>query len=230
VTIGSSFTIVEPRCNADTFIRWALLDKTVVPLFVVTKIDFATTVTLSHDASAVLNNPNAGGSSALSEALSFEVLRVQFGAQLCRTEMQIRCKCASRACPDVTTDTHKDWTQSKITDYSITIGCERIGVSVTRACVFKGDFTDAMAKRLLTKKLFGVVDSSAHVITPHAWKRQVLHVWCQEPYIADVLRRVYNDELDAALTRDTLVICTVAHGAEWIFFGSKAAPKIVTCT
>jgi len=179
-------------------------------LFVVTKIDFAATVTLSAEASAVLNNPNAGGSSALSEALSFEVLRVQFGAQLCRTEMEIQY-----------------WLHpTKITDYSITIGRERIGVSVTRACVFKGDFTDEMAKRLLTKKLFGVADSSAHVITPHAWKRQVLHVWCQDAHVAAVLRRVYN-ELDATLTRDTLVICTIAQDADWIFFAQHTTPKIV---
>jgi len=208
-TISRSFVVEEPSGNADTFIRWALLDD-VRGLFVVSKIEFrGGMLALSADARAVLNNPNAGGSSALSEAISFECLRVQFGVRLCRTEMQIQY-----------------WTQSKITDYSIVIGAERIGVSVTRACVFKGEFTNEMARRLLVKKLSGVLDSSAHVITPHAWKRQVLHIWCQFAYVADVLRNVY-EQLDVALRRDTLVICTVCPGAQWMFFASTNAPEIV---
>jgi len=58
-----------------------------------------------------------GGNSALSEAVSFDTLRAQYGCQLVRTEMEIDY-----------------WCVTKITDYSVMAMDARIGVSVTRAC------------------------------------------------------------------------------------------------
>lgn len=100
-----------------------------------------------------------------------------------------------------------------------------IGVSVTRACAFKGEFTEEFARHLLTKKLTGVNQSSSHVITPHSWRRQVLHIWTQSAAIADTLFSVYVT-LPHALRQDTLVMCTVtdAHEAHWLYFGTTQTP------
>jgi len=207
-TFSRSFAIHEPRPQIDAFIRWvARPDATAT--FLVSRMEiYAKVLVFSHDAKQVFANPNAGGSSALSEALSCEVLSTQFGVSLCRTEMQI-----------------KYWAQSKITDFSVTVGGVRIGVSVTRACAFRGQFTLENAQALLTKKLNGINDSTEHVITPHAWRRQALHIFVQHQYIADLLEVAYN-ALPTELRRDTLVLCTITQDADWIYFGGDDTPMI----
>lgn len=207
-TLSPSFTVCEPSHDVVTFLRWALGDGdasgAAAPTFIVATVDFGRHMALCAEAQSVLTNPNAGGSSALSEALSFALLKTQFGVRLERTEMAIQY-----------------WTSSKITDFSVRVGHVRIGVSVTRACAFRGAFTAEHARHLLTKKLHGINDSTDHVIVPHAWKRQVLHIWTQTAAIADTLFAVYAT-LPAALRNDTLVMCSVTPAAnEWLYFGTQ---------
>ena len=79
-------------------------------------------IKLTNGGRKLLETPNAGGNSVISEVLSFEVLaEYLFSVKLLYTEMELEYKCAS-----------------KITDYSILVGKEPIGVSVTRMMKFKG--------------------------------------------------------------------------------------------
>jgi len=147
--------------------------------------------------------PNAGGTSVNSEALSFEVLRRMFNARLHATEMELQY-----------------WPEnSKITDYSVVIQQRKFGVSVTRAMKFGGGlFTEEDATRLLTKKLFGVVESTKAVIAPFKWKKQILHVWAQTNQIAAMLRTVYDTLIPTEMRSNTVVVVTVATNADWVFF------------
>lgn len=122
VTITRSFTIREPLRDVATFYRWALTTSGANGSFLVSTIDFslAQKLQLGDESRLVLNNPNAGGNSALSEALSFEVLKNQFGVRLDKTENEIAY-----------------WCSSKITDFSVFVGQQhRIGVSVSAQFVF----------------------------------------------------------------------------------------------
>jgi len=106
---------------------------------------------------------------------------------------------------------------SKITDYSMEVEGEVIGVSVTRAMKYKGVFEMQDAVRLLQKKLYGVNASSKAVVAAQRWSKQILHVWAQSRYIFDVLVDAYENFIDEELKSDTLVMVTVAENAAWIF-------------
>lgn len=156
--------------------------------------------TLTEGGLRLLETPNAGGNSVWSEVMSFEVLNGLFGASLKRTEMEIKyAPC------------------SKITDYSAEVLGHHVGVSVTRAMKYKGIFTTEDAMRLLKKKLFGVVASSEAVIDEHRWEKQILHVWAETDYIADIVERVYETDIGEEFKANTIVIVTIARDAKWIF-------------
>ena len=111
----------------------------------------------------MLSLPNAGGSSLLSEVLSFEMLSRAFGATLDRTEMELtyvpgapprgrlaRCDPPSRAINKIARDSLPATCSprgcaslapgSKITDYAVTVhGGYKLGVSVTRAFKFEAE-------------------------------------------------------------------------------------------
>ncbi len=102
----------------------------------------------------------------------------------------------------------------KITDYSIQLYELHIGTSVTRAMKYDGVFDKTDGERLLRKKLAGVLDSSRLVMVP--FHKQILHVFAEADYVADVLESVYA-ELEDELRCSTLVMVTVVHNASWIF-------------
>jgi hypothetical protein len=206
-TLTATFTLTEPRTDSSAVHQWAMHTHLKArPTFIVNR--FAATrsragLRLTDDARRMLTTANAGGNSALSEALALDVLRAAYGATLDRTEMQIRY-----------------WCTSKITDFSILLCGVRVGVSVSRACCFRGAFTVEDATRLLRKKLGGVNESTAHVITPHQWRRQILMIWAQRESVADILACAYA-RLPVELRADTLVLVTVARHDPWIFFGDQ---------
>ena len=83
--------------------------------------------------------PNAGGNSVESETLSFEMLKKSFNAKLLKTEMEVSY-----------------WPMGgSITDYVCYMFDSIIGVSVTRAMKYNGEFTYEDANKLLVKKLKG---------------------------------------------------------------------------
>ena len=157
-------------------------------------------VGLSEDSNRMLNTPNAGGNSLWSEVMSLELLQGLYGASLLRLEMEILYGC-----------------HSKITDYSVVMMGHHIGVSVTRAMKFRGIFTTDDALHLLNKKLNGVVKSTRGVIREHRWEKQILHVWAECDYIAEIVKRVYEEELEDDMKANTLVIVTVARNSEFMF-------------
>jgi len=158
----------------------------------------------SPDAARMLEMPNAGGSSLVSEALAFEVLARAFGASLERTETELAYSYGS-----------------KMTDFAtLLFGGYPLGVSVTRAYKWrKGyaepaglDITDA--KRLLVKKLAGINASSRNVQN-YRWRKQVLFVWAFTHRDAVLLETVYQ-QVPASLRANTVLIVTRCDGVNWI--------------
>ncbi|XP_013390306.1 AAC-rich mRNA clone AAC4 protein [Lingula anatina] len=153
---------------------------------------------LSEQAIKIRDVPNAGGNSVVSEVLSYEMMKSCFGATLLKTEMEVEYF------PE----------GGSITDYTCSMFGSTLGVSVTRAMNFRGEFTHEDAIRLLNKKLKGILQSSNN--TMETWAKQILHVWATSNHVANVLIRAY-DVIDEHVKSNTVVLVTVAHQAEEIF-------------
>eukprot|EP00771_Trimastix_marina_P003897 gnl/Trimastix_PCT/608.p1 GENE.gnl/Trimastix_PCT/608~~gnl/Trimastix_PCT/608.p1 ORF type:complete len:440 (-),score=67.24 gnl/Trimastix_PCT/608:186-1505(-) len=158
--------------------------------------------TFSSGAFRILHEPNAGGNSVNSEALSFEVLHRMYGAKLLKTEMEIIYY-------------HPWW---KKTDYLLTIDGRPLAISVTRAMKYPHPsmFTYQDAIDLLAKKLNGINISTAGMDASNPWERQVLHIWVQSERIAEMLQEVYH-HLNPKLLSNTIIIATVAPNDNWLF-------------
>lgn len=184
----------------------------------------------------ILEEPNAGGTSRWSEALSFEIIFTIFNAKLLNTEMQIKYA-----------------NTSKKTDYSVEIFGSILGVSVTRAMKYGGEHQDKSASEqeiyrtlnakaieryeekkkqrqkpfdiddalyLLNRKLDAVLISTEKVLSRPRWKQQILHVFCENLKIAEILRETLNDKsiIPHDLLANTIVLLTVASEDPWIFY------------
>jgi len=158
----------------------------------------------------VFTEPNAGGNSVNSEAMSFEVLHRLYGARLVKTEMAIAYY-------------HPNW---KKTDYSIHLFGHHVGVSVTRAMKHRGPFTVEDGEILMQKKLNGVNISTIGVVRADRWEKQILHVWAQNADTAQILRKVYM-ELPPALRSNTIVIVTVSDRTPYLFRNCNERPKMI---
>ena len=161
---------------------------------------------LSAGGQKLFDQPNAGGSSTESEAMSFEVLHYCEGATLLKTETEV----AYGPAPD--------GGANAITDILVEIDGKRVGVSVTRAYKPKnqGAQTDAEVKSLLEKKLSGINASSARVAQADKWVKQVLHVFAATQGSVDAIARVLPT-LDATLRADTIVLVTQTIGGGFIY-------------
>ncbi|XP_038065949.1 AAC-rich mRNA clone AAC4 protein-like [Patiria miniata] len=144
---------------------------------------------LSAGGFKILNIPNAGGNSVDSEVLSFELLHRCFGAQLLKTEMEVAYY------PE----------GGSITDYTCLMFGTRLGVSVTRAMKFKGDFEPEDAEKLLRKKLNGIVNSTRNSLED--WHKQILHIWAMNHHVADQMARAYS-RMPREFTTNTVVLVT----------------------
>uniref|UniRef100_A0A7S4PN38 Uncharacterized protein n=1 Tax=Paramoeba aestuarina TaxID=180227 RepID=A0A7S4PN38_9EUKA len=202
----SFFSIVEPETSYFTVRKW-VQERNACGFVMNRFAEFRArtppgrrSVGLSEDSNRMLRTPNAGGNSLWSEVMSLELLQGMYGASLQRLEMEILYGC-----------------HSKITDYSVVMMGHHIGVSVTRAMKFRGIFTTDDAIHLLNKKLNGVVKSTRGVIREHRWEKQILHVWAECDYIAELVRRAYDEEIEDDMKANTMVVCTVAREADWMF-------------
>jgi len=135
-----------------------------------------------------------------SEVLSFELMHALYNASLLRTEMEIDYIFAN-------------W---KITDYSIKINEQNVGVSVARAVKYGAPFEMEDARRILEKKLRGVIDSTNNACGKDKWKKQILHLWVQQAYVVDILYECYERFITEELKSNTLVLVTVCN-TRWIF-------------
>mmetsp|Transcript_15800 Transcript_15800/g.40880 ORF Transcript_15800/g.40880 Transcript_15800/m.40880 type:complete len:312 (-) Transcript_15800:286-1221(-) len=171
--------------------------------------------TMCHDAQRVYFTENAGGSSALSEAFSMELLNSMLGAKLEKTELELKYFTGT-AC------------SSKITDFSIVVDGQAFGVSVTRACrgwpYVEGTIVLEDAVRLLSKKLHGVIDSTRHV-SNSSFTKQLLHIFVPDPTVLALLQRAY-DLVGAHLRANTVVVLTLCSGAHCgeLFMRTTSAP------
>jgi hypothetical protein len=161
---------------------------------------------LSPGGQTLFDTPNAGGSSAESEVMSYEVLRYCEGAKFLKTETEI-----SYQAPD-------DAGTNAITDLLVEIGGKKVGVSVTRAYKppTQPAMTDDEIKKLLVKKLDGINNSTRRVLPEDKWVKQILHVFSVSQALTDGITRVWKT-LDAKLRSDTIVLVTQTTGGGFVY-------------
>ncbi|XP_078657425.1 AAC-rich mRNA clone AAC4 protein-like isoform X2 [Branchiostoma floridae x Branchiostoma belcheri] len=127
------------------------------------------------------------------QVLSCELLYRLFGAQLLKTEMEVTYFPQGGA----------------LTDYTCQLFGVQVGVSVTRAMKFRGEFDREDAEKLLMKKLTGVINATQN--TMESWDKQILHVWTPSKHVARVVTATYHTLL-ADVKANTVVLVTVAQG------------------
>ena len=155
-------------------------------------------MSLSKDSHRMKSLPNAGGNSVESEVLSYEMLYRCFGAQLHKTELEMSYF------PE----------GGSITDYMCTMFETPLGVSVTRAMKYRGEFTFEDAQTLLYKKLKGVLNSTRNSL--EKWAKQVLHIWATSLEVTRILSTAY-EFLPQDLKANTVVLVTTAKACHDIF-------------
>jgi len=166
---------------------------------------------LGPDARKILNEPNAGGKSIVSESFSMEHLCRRFGASDVRTELEIRYW-------------NDNW---KKVDFLCQIHGQSIGVSVSRAMGFPdpASFTMDDAQRLIVKKLYGLVVAMQGIDDEHRQDFCVLHIFCQTPKIAGFVQLAFlelvtrNRDVDYS---GIVVLLTVAETVPEIFANDLA--------
>lgn len=160
---------------------------------------------LSVGGRRMYDTPNAGGSSTESEVFSYELLYRCEDAALVATETEVMYQPAD------------DAGANSITDLVVSIGGERVGVSVTRAYrPMPMVFTEANALSLLRDKLAGVNRSSMRVLPGQRWVKQILHVFAVDAAAAQAVARAWAT-IDAATRADTIVLVTVTRGGGFIY-------------
>lgn len=163
----------------------------------------------SADALKIFTEPNAGGKSINSEALSMEMLGTMWGAREVITEMALEYW-------------NESWSKC---DYLCSVPCGREGqrdlvaVSVTRAMAYPhpSGFNSDEALRLLKKKLKGLLVARKGLFGLD-FRKSLLHVWCETEAIADEVQRVYEEVLEDELKGDAIVLLSVAENAEYVFY------------
>ena len=142
---------------------------------------------------------SGGGSSFYSQGVSFEVLNRAEGAVLVKAGTEI-----------LYTDL-----SGKKTDYLVSVGGTRLGVSVTRAASFPPDspYTVSQAQALLTSKLQNILLSTENVQAADRWVKQILHVVAQSAQHVAALQQAFA-LIDAATKGDTIVYITRTDGED----------------
>jgi hypothetical protein len=166
-------------------------------------------VSFGAGAHMILGEPNAGGSSEKSEALSIEFFERVWGAKLEYTEMGISYK----------------YDVSKKTDYAMRLYSSLFGVSVTRAMNFSDQFSFDDALNLLTKKLRGVRLSTRDTLVK--WKKQILHIFVARAENLPLLEAAFTQlcQTQKRLVSNTIVMVTHATDAPWVFTNLSSMNK-----
>ena len=156
---------------------------------------------LSHDASRSLITDNAGGNSDYSEAISMHYFEHVFEGSEFILENEVEY-----------------WKEYKMVDFICSIKDQRVGISVTRAMSFPDSYTfdrdDGV--ELIHRKLSGLIVACDLVIKKHSFTKSILHIWCQNQRIADIMKDVYEQELEIdslglKVLCDVIVIITVCN-------------------
>ncbi len=201
---GGSIHIISTRNKliVDNFMQIPYLDEhnyTSAVVYDRLKLKLHKELVLGHHASRSLITDNAGGASEYSEAISMHYLENVYGGSDFILENEVRY-----------------WSEFKMVDFICTIYGQRIGVSVTRAMGYpcSSRFTKEDGRHLLSKKINDVIVACDLVITCHSFAKSILHVWCQNQRIADIMTELYEEELKIdsmglKVLCDVLVIITV---------------------
>lgn len=160
-------------------------------------------IQVCDEASRSLNVRNAGGKSEVSEMYSIDLFAQHFNGSNFIYEMQVMY-CVQYSMVDFICD----WTSpSGIRS--------RVGVSVTRAMNFfnqrwsKGGnviLPEDSARRLLTKKIRGLVLARNNVDERQSFYECVLHVWCETEDTRNLLLKVIP-EMNLEEVRVMLTVC-----------------------
>lgn len=142
----------------------------------------AAQILMGDEAQKILNEPNAGGASVVSEALSAEYMARRFGARDIVTEMAIQYW-------------FPNW---KRIDYIATFFGGRVGISVTRAMGFPYsiNFTMDDAIRLCEKKLNGLIIAKSGISPTCRYERSILHCFCQTEEISNLMLIAFNEMIE----------------------------------
>lgn len=155
---------------------------------------------LTPGAQQILMEGTAGGSSGLSEAFAYEVLALCEGASFVKSE---------------TTIVYNPPT-SKKTDILVSIDNKQVGVSVVRAFLYPGDAgypVNATTTATIKGKLDDILVSSANVVAPDNWVKQVLAVVAYEQAGSTSVEAIWNS-LDAMTRANTIVYVIVTDGRD----------------
>jgi hypothetical protein len=168
-------------------------------------------VIICGEAQKIIDEPNAGGASVVSETLSAEYMCRRFGAMNIVSEMKIQYFFIN-------------W---KKIDYIATIDDQRVGVSVTRAMGFPtaDDFQIEDALRLCYKKLYGLIVARSGISRMFSYDRSILHCFCQSKRIATLMKQSFDELIendkkspeDVRLTGNITIILTVCENMSGIF-------------
>lgn len=133
---------------------------------------------IAHQARKSIEIDNAGGQSEISELYSIDYFVRTYNADEFIFEEEV-----------------KYWIQYKMVDFICTINEERVGVSVARAMGYPTPdrFTLDNARRLLLKKLTGLIVARNSVIKSQSFFKSVLHIWCQSSHIAMLLHEAFEN-------------------------------------
>jgi hypothetical protein len=136
---------------------------------------------VSDDAKRSLTVENAGGKSDISEMFSIDYFARIYGASKFIFETEVEY-----------------WIRYSMVDFICTLASARVGVSVARAMSYPDpdQFTPKNAARLLYKKLYGLIVARNAVSKQQSFYKSILHIWCQTPRIADLMRDAFAN-LDA---------------------------------
>ncbi|KAI9323213.1 hypothetical protein BX666DRAFT_1884376 [Dichotomocladium elegans] len=152
----------------------------------------------------VLYTPNAGGPSIVSEALSAEIVGRLVGIRRIFTECELTYNNSTRS------------SASPITDYGCHLDFSNggLGVSVTRAMGHYSQYrhhrlTAQQARRIVKKKLKGILESSATVANC-TFLRQILHIWVRDGSDMAIVRRVCS-RMPPALKSNTIILITTVN-------------------
>jgi len=165
-------------------------------------------LSLSNYGRTVINLPNAGGNSVVSEVLSIEIILALINTYI---PTHINYWFGKIITENEVIYTFRN--NSPQTDYVIQI-CDRyIAVSVSRAMQYntKNIFNNLKARALIEGKIRRICESNENVIGPIEWSIQILHILVQKHEYVIILQEEF-DNLPQQLTQG---ICMILSLCEW---------------
>ncbi|KAJ3300322.1 hypothetical protein HDU76_006117 [Blyttiomyces sp. JEL0837] len=179
---------------------------------------------LSDSAKRVLETPNAGGDSIISEALSTEIItRLIFPyAKLAATEMEVKYFPMGGSMTDYILQVKRgaEFRYTNTTTNTNNNDNVNIAVSVTRAFGYNRRYTLADATRLMHKKMNGVIFAGRNLYVPEKVDKHILHVFVPDGKVAKLVRIAYG-KLEEEVKGGTVVVVTICK-ERWLYVNTRS--------